>query len=309
MNIFILDMVLSMLLTIVTYLFIPFILICINKRMTRKKMLYVSIANGCLVFMLWNVFRIATDQEFNTNVHPAWLWSAIGYALIKKRLSLDTINEEEPNVPGADCSPVEDQIVNISHTIGHTDNMQASTIKPKYCHKCGKVIDNKSKQCSGCGKQYFRWKYLLNIILIIVPIIGLASALFYYYSEYEYYHSQYIQASLENDELKRILEQKENELCNINDSIDELSEKIYPMLDDIEFYHEHVVFRSDDGTELYHKYGCPQLDTSEFWAYNTEYAESLGFKPCNFCSNQDYPIETPTRDDFIKKYGNHHINN
>lgn len=303
MDVIILEMVLSLLLTIATYLFIPLLLIRKNKKMARKNLLWVSIANGCLVFILWNVFRIATNQELNTNVAPAWLWSAIGYALMKKRISVDTANEEVPIAPVEGYSSVEEQIADTSPAVEPIDNMRTTTAKTKYCHKCGKAIDNKSKKCSGCGKQYFRWKHLLIGLLIIIPITILASVSIYYYSECQNYQKKYIQAKADSDQLKQLLEQREGELASIHEDIDELSERIYPMLDDIEFYHEHIVFRSDDNTELYHKYGCPRLDLSCFWAYNTEMAEQLGYEPCDYCSEQDYPVKATTREDFRKKYG------
>jgi hypothetical protein len=303
MDIIILEMVLSSLLTIATYLFIPALLIRRNKRTTKKKLLLVTIANGCLVFILWNVFRVVTNQEPNTNVTPAWLWSAIGYALMKKRLYVETVNEEVPYISVEGDSPVKEQKVDISPAVEPIDNMQTTTTKTKYCHKCGKEIDNKSKKCSGCGKQYFRWKHLIIGLLIIIPIAILASTSFYYYSECQTYQKKYIQAKTDSDQLKQLLEQREGELASIHEDIDELSERIYPMLDDIEFYHEHIVFRSDDNTELYHKYGCPRLDLSCFWAYNTEMAEQLGYEPCDYCSEQDYPVKATTREEFRKKYG------
>lgn len=290
-------MVLSLLLTIATYLFIPLLLIRKNKRMTRKKLLLVSIANGCLVFILWNAFRIATNQELNTNVAPAWLWSAIGYALMKKRLSVDTANEDVPNALTEEGYPVEEQIADISPAVEPIDNMRTTTAKTKYCHKCGKAIDNKSKKCSGCGKQYFRWKYLLIALLIIAPFIVLSSTSVYYYSEYKNYQEKYTQALSDNDELKLALEQKEIELIDSSDELEDQKEQIFSMLDDINFYHEYIAICPDDDTKTYHKYGCARLDISSFWAYNKELAEQYGYEPCTLC------FRATTREDFLKKYG------
>ena len=51
----------------------------------------------------------------------------------------------------------------------------------------------------------------------------------------------------------------------------------------IAFIDDYVVVVEDDGTNLYHKYGCPKFLGKSFWAFNTEAAESEGYKPCSFC--------------------------
>ena len=51
----------------------------------------------------------------------------------------------------------------------------------------------------------------------------------------------------------------------------------------INFFDKHIVFISDDATNIYHKYGCYRFDTTYFWAYNTERAVQLGYSPCDKC--------------------------
>ena len=65
--------------------------------------------------------------------------------------------------------------------------------------------------------------------------------------------------------------------------ISSLQFEINDMENKVSFYEQHVVFVSDDGTEVYHKYGCSQFDSSYFWAYNTKAAESKGYEPCGNC--------------------------
>ncbi len=50
----------------------------------------------------------------------------------------------------------------------------------------------------------------------------------------------------------------------------------------LRFYEEHIglVNRFD---HKYHTYGCEDFDDSEFWAYNIDQAEQLGYRPCPKC--------------------------
>lgn len=47
----------------------------------------------------------------------------------------------------------------------------------------------------------------------------------------------------------------------------------------------------DDGTMLYHRYGCPYFDSSKrFYVFNPEYAESRGYLPCSKCVGHDTAV-------------------
>ena len=52
--------------------------------------------------------------------------------------------------------------------VSSTGNNQnnANAINKKYCSKCGSVIDQDNKICTGCGKQYFKGiKYYISALL------------------------------------------------------------------------------------------------------------------------------------------------
>ncbi|MBQ7836443.1 MAG: copper transporter [Clostridia bacterium] len=53
--------------------------------------------------------------------------------------------------------------------------------------------------------------------------------------------------------------------------------------DALAFFNQHAVVLPDDDTGIYHKYGCPYLDTSYFWIFNSEYAKSEGYTSCSHC--------------------------
>ena len=60
----------------------------------------------------------------------------------------------------------------------------------------------------------------------------------------------------------------------------DLAEKIY-------FYEQYVVVVEDDGTNLYHRYGCSHFKGEYFWAYNVEAAIDQGYAPCAKCGGFD----------------------
>lgn len=68
----------------------------------------------------------------------------------------------------------------------------------------------------------------------------------------------------------------------LRDRISNLESKVSKYEDKAEFLDSHVVIRSESDPTHYHKYGCPDLDLSSFWAYNTE-AVPDKCTPCPKC--------------------------
>lgn len=141
------------------------------------------------------------------------------------------------------------------------------TVKMKYCSRCGSAIDNKTKICTGCGKQYFKGikltKYsiamaslvLVLTVSLIVNICAISEINFL--SEY-------------GDEQHKKAEKLENEIKENENMVD--------------FFESRAEIVFDDGTDRYHKWGCSkggQADT--FWIFNTEYAEWRGYTECPYC--------------------------
>ena len=51
----------------------------------------------------------------------------------------------------------------------------------------------------------------------------------------------------------------------------------------LKFFDEYIVMVEDDTTNLYHKYECYRFKGEDFWAYNIDQAENLGYEPCPNC--------------------------
>lgn len=69
---------------------------------------------------------------------------------------------------------------------------------------------------------------------------------------------------------------------SLQDDYDDLSSDYWDAYEKASFMDEHIVFVGAD-RERYHKFDCPLLDLSSFWAYNTEAARD-DYRACNFCN-------------------------
>ena len=141
-----------------------------------------------------------------------------------------------------------------------------TTIKTKYCSRCGSPVDNDTKICTGCGKQYFRGlkfnKFSITILIISLLLITSIVMNVWQYNEID---------SLSN--------QKEN----LENRISELEDQSVKDFNKLYFFERFAEIVANDGTNKYHKWGCSQLDTSNgFWIFNTDAAKE-DYYECQYC--------------------------
>lgn len=180
----------------------------------------------------------------------------------------------------------------------------------RYCKLCGGVIDADSKRCTKCNKQYFKVTtgLVMTIIVCVIAIclvvlnvlqytkskediaaleeqnLAITQELGEKEKQLEDYKTQLQEKSSELDNLEASIDQLESEIENLEVGIDLLEIDLEIMTSQVEFYDKHVVFVSDDGTNVYHNLRCEDFDTSYFWAFNVELAETRGYDPCPKCS-------------------------
>ena len=155
-------------------------------------------------------------------------------------------------------------------------------VKMKYCSRCGAIIDNNTKVCTGCGKQYFKGITKRSLPIIILSfIIIIISAVSVYYN---------MQLVNEVEDLKESIEVKNSVIDSKNNSIDRLTDQVAELRDEnyeyyglSQFVDDLIAIVGDDGTGLYHKYGCEELDAEYIWIYNNEAAKGQGYYPCDEC--------------------------
>lgn len=171
--------------------------------------------------------------------------------------------------------------------------------KTKYCSRCGSVIDNKTKTCTGCSKQYFRGfkftKFSVAVIILVLVIAILSTV-----CVLQFLKTQRIDRAnqAEIDKLESKISSLEQQVKNKESTIkakDSTIKRLEGEIEDLEdekwdnwakmfFFDSYAEIVGDDGTKVYHKYGCTKLDTSDgFWIFNTEAAKGRGYTKCSSC--------------------------
>ena len=159
-------------------------------------------------------------------------------------------------------------------------------IKTKYCSRCGSVVDNKTKVCTGCGKKYFRGfrftKFSITVIALALVIATVSTLC--------------VLQNINTQELKDEISDLEKQVSTKQSTINRLESKVDDLEDEIsdlkfgnltdkwalEFYEEYAVLVNEN-SKKYHKYGCDDFDSSSFWIYNINAAEQKGYYACSKC--------------------------
>lgn len=148
--------------------------------------------------------------------------------------------------------------------------------KTKYCSRCGSVVDSETKTCTGCGKKYFKGirfnKFSITVIILSLAFITSVIVNICQYNEIDY-------LSWREGHL-------EDQVSDLNDKISDLEDEKWENWAKIYFYDNAVVIVGDDGTDVYHKYGCSKLDISNgYWILNEEAADYRGYDKCSICND------------------------
>ena len=158
------------------------------------------------------------------------------------------------------------------------ENKQAINNK-RYCSRCGSVINDKNKTCTGCGKKYFKgFKHLFGrlfnkqyVTLTIVSFLLLISLIVN------------IVLAVNTANYSSAYRLSEDEIANYKNNISDLEYELSNLKNRENWIDRNVVFIEDDGTNLYHKYDCYKFKGNTYWVHNIEYAVYRGYKPCSWC--------------------------
>ena len=161
-----------------------------------------------------------------------------------------------------------------------TKTKKEKKIKAKYCSRCGAAIDRQTKVCTGCGKKYFKIrlnKFSVAIIILSAVIVTLALL-----NIFQYLGTQDLKKEI--GILETQISSKEDSLEYLRKTNADLREQNQENSSELRFFRNHAEIVGDDGTDVYHKYGCTWLDTSDgLWIFNSENAKYQGYKKCPYC--------------------------
>lgn len=143
-----------------------------------------------------------------------------------------------------------------------------------YCKKCGGLIDNKSRRCDGCGKQYFKLpKVTLAKIALLLLFCGLVGL-----NVYQYATHQSTELALNSE-----IQSSEKSLASYKESYIAVSSLNEEMRTELYFWSNSAVICTTTGAK-YHHYGCEHLkDVKSIYIYNVENAKAQGYTPCLDC--------------------------
>lgn len=149
----------------------------------------------------------------------------------------------------------------------------SKTSKSVYCKRCGNEIDNKSRKCSGCEKQYFRFSKLIFIwcvlAMLVVGLLGL--------NVYQYLLDQKTTVEF-NNRIETLIDIREDLLKQREEASLKFGKKEIELI----FWNKYAVICTTEGYK-YHHYGCGHIEDRTFYIYNISQAESLGYTPCLDC--------------------------
>lgn len=156
-------------------------------------------------------------------------------------------------------------------------------VKTKYCSRCGSVVDNKTKVCTGCGKKYFkglRFTKFSITVMVLAFVIATISTL----SVFQYMNIRELKDEISN--LERGMSIRESAINRLANKVSDLENTNWENLKKLCFYDDAVVVIGNDGTDVYHKYGCSKLDISNgYLILNSEAADYIGYEKCSWCND------------------------
>lgn len=140
-------------------------------------------------------------------------------------------------------------------------------------------------------KPKHRHKNILPIILLCIAILGLLISNGYTYNKMNQFESEVSErdkriSSLKSDyaKLQNTVTRQSETIAENEDLIEEILDESLTYYEKADFMDEHIVIVGDDGSGLYHKFDCSDLDLTYFWAFNTEAAISQGYRKCRKCN-------------------------
>lgn len=275
--------------TILLY-FVPYVVVrLIHRRSFSLKaakimtIVWAIISAAIVVAIKYITSSLGATVSNGLNVAAIFIWHGFGYSVLLKKSKREKANQNsaptaEPQTlingkPWRDYetkAETHDRAPESSVAADpyNVDDVKVNIVKPKYATT--HTTDRKTKIA-----------FICMAIAIVLAVISAGVAISKN-AECNQLKSEKvdIQRSLKSvneqyDELlahyNTVAEENEQAFINNNEYVLELS-----------FYQRYAV--CTNGGKYYHKYSCPRFDENKtFWIYNTEAAESDGFRPCPEC--------------------------
>lgn len=160
--------------------------------------------------------------------------------------------------------------------------LEIESIEEK-CNNTDVIVKNDSKSATKNLKRLTLNKSIVFLTITSFLLITVSVLLTLSIIKNNSVNKKYNSTKAQLETYKKTIEEQKKEIQSMKIHSDELEEEIWDNFDKLEFFNSKAEIVGDDGTYLYHKYGCPQLDLSYFWIFNTEAAISNGYRECPIC--------------------------
>ena len=275
---------------IILLYFVPYVVVrLIHRRSFSLKtakimtIVWAIISAAIVVAIKYITSSLGATVSNGLNVAAIFIWHGFGYSVLLTESKREKVNHNsaptaEPQTlingkPWRDHE-TKAEIYNpapessVATDPYNVDDVEVNIVKPKYATT--HTTDRKTKIA-----------FICMAIAIVLAVISAGVA---------------ISKNAECNQLKSEKVDIQRSLKSVNEQYDELLAHYNTVAEENEqafinnneyvleltFYQRYAV--CTNGGKYYHKYSCPRFDENKtFWIYNTEAAESDGFRPCPEC--------------------------
>lgn len=275
---------------IILLYFVPYVVVrLIHRRSFSLKaakimtIVWAIVSAAIVVAIKFITSSLGATVSNGLNVAAIFIWHGFGYSVLLKKSKREKANQNsaptaEPQTlingkPWRDHE-TKAEIYNpapessVAADPYNVDDVEVNIVKPKYATT--HTTDRKTKIA-----------FICMAIAIVLAVISAGVA---------------ISKNAECNQLKSEKVDIQRSLKSVNEQYDELLAHYNTVAEENEqafinnneyvleltFYQRYAV--CTNGGKYYHKYSCPRFDENKaFWIYNTEAAESDGFRPCPEC--------------------------
>jgi len=279
----------------------PFLLFLALRKnpVSKNKFRVFCVVSTVSIWILFRIVFLLVGLSDNDNVGPAFIWGIVFYKFTLFRLSssgriCDPGSFAPPNDSAPFSAPITPAIPNedpeptasvIERPEVHKRKSRSSKYETFYtCPSCGSLVPKGTYtcDCSYVFSKQNRWKVAaLSLLLLLCISTG--------FSVWSYlrYNSELSRQNTLSDQLnliKREYQEKQSDAESMSNEINTLKNDNILLKQKSDFIDENIVFVPVSG-HLYHKYDCTVFQNStEYYAFNVEYAIAQGYKPCPKCN-------------------------
>lgn len=145
-----------------------------------------------------------------------------------------------------------------------------------------------------------RFSVILSAVLAVVVVV-LGGLNVYQYSAMKELREQLSDKSKSFDELQVKYSDTSDQVIDMKNILVEKKEAAQRVASLAGICDAYVRFVSE-GSNYYHRLGCPNLNLERFYAFNLVAAEKFGYVPCPECSSSSSEIAQEISDDISKIY-------